>query len=150
MPQRRRYQRPQSPIGFSYTPLIDVIFLLTIFFMLVSKFTSAEQVAMLLPEPEHSRAKVPQISDRIVVNCRVGESTEGGDAVLYSVGPNPPETIGAVSERLAAMKGESPDMKVVIRADRRIRYADVLAVMREVSRQHIEMLNVAAIAGEGE
>ena len=48
------------------------------------------------------------------------------------------------------MKREFPDMKVVIRADRRIRYADVLAVMREVSRQHIEMLNVAAIAGEDE
>ena len=127
-----------------------MIFLLTIFFMLVSKFTSAEQVAMLLPEPEHSRAKVPQISDRIVVNCRVGEPTDGGEAVLYSVCPNPPDTIGAVSERLSAMKREFPDMKVVIRADRRIRYADVLAVMREVSRQHIEMLNVAAIAGEDE
>ncbi len=150
MAKRRRYHRPASPIGFSYTPLIDVIFLLTIFFMLVSKFTTAEQVAMLLPEPQQSRAKVPGVFDRIVVNCRMSESTEEGETVLYSVGPNPPEPLSDIAARLATLKRESPNVKVVIRADRRLRYEDVMAVMREVAGNNIEMLNVAAIAGEGD
>jgi len=150
MRSRRRFERPPSRIGFNFTPLIDVIFLLTIFFMLVSKFTTAEQVAMLLPEPYRSRARVPGTSDRVVINCRLGEFEESGETVLYSLGPNPPEALPVISERLGAMKRESPDLKVVIRADRRIRYEDVLAVMREVTSNDIALLNVAAIAGEDE
>ncbi len=49
-----------------------------------------------------------------------------------------------LSKNLAAFKRDVPELKVVLRADRRLAYADVRAVMREIARNNIEMLNVGA------
>ena len=131
--------------------MVDVIFMLTIFFMLVARFSSAEQVPMELPKPEASRAEVTPMPQRVVINCRPGDPDDpAGRTVRYSVGPNRPEPLGVISDRLAAMKLESPDVKVVVRADRRLRYADVRAVMHVIARNGIEILNVAAHVGEEE
>ncbi len=138
-------------MGFNATPMVDVIFLLTIFFMLVTRFSSAEQIAMDLPKPKDSQAKVTKMPERVVINCRLGDpDSPSGRSVLYGIGPNRPEPLGVISDRLAAMKQASPALKVVVRADRRLRYADVRAVMRVIARHGIEMLNVVAHVGEDE
>lgn len=130
--------------------MVDVIFMLTIFFMLVSRFSSAEQIPMELPKPHESQAKVMKLPKRVVINCRPAQPTDPtGRPVLYSMGPNQPEPLSVIADRLATMRRQSPDLKVVIRADRRLHYADVRAVMRAVARNDIEILNVVAhVAGE--
>ena len=138
-------------MGVNLTPLVDVIFMLTIFFMLVTRFSSAEQVPMELPKPDHSHAQVVRMPERVVINCRLAATTEHEErTVLYSIGPNQPESLSTISDRLAAMKVQSPGMKVVVRADRRIRYAHVRAAMRAIARNNIEMLNVVAHISEDE
>lgn len=138
-------------MGFNATPMVDVIFLLTIFFMLVTRFSSAEQIRMDLPKPKDSRAKVTRMPERVVINCRLGDPDgPAGTSVLYGIGPNRPEPLGVISDRLAAMKQASPALKVVVRADRRLRYADVRALMRVIARHGIEMLNVVAHVAEDE
>ena len=49
-----------------------------------------------------------------------------------------------------SMKRAVPSLKVVIRADQRLRYADVRRVMRVIAQHGVEMLNVVAHVGEGE
>ncbi len=139
-----------STLHFNATPMIDVIFMLTVFFMLVSRFASAENVKMLLPEPVKSEARVVKVAERIVINCRPAEPLNPAAGALYSIGPNAPESLGVISQRLAALKDARADMKVIIRADRRLRYADVRAVMREVARSGLEMIHVAAHVARGE
>jgi biopolymer transport protein ExbD len=147
-PQTRR---APGTIGFNAVPMIDVIFMLTIFFMLVSRFSSAEQIRMELPKPEVSQARTVKMPERVIINCRPGELTiDGQRTVLYSLGPNRPEPLSVISARLAAMKEESPNVKVIVRADRRLQYADVRAMMSVVAQNNIEMLNVVAHVGEGE
>ncbi len=148
----RRNPRSQSgPLRFNATPMVDVFFLLTIFFMLVSRFSSAEQVRMQLPKPRESQAKVMKLPERIVINCRPTDTDDPtAPTVLYSVGPNPPEPLAQLSDRLAALKRESPNLAAVLRADRRLRYEDVRAVMRVIAANRIDMLNVAAHVSEGE
>lgn len=147
-----RSHRPSAPPpSFNATPMVDVIFLLTIFFMLVTRFSSAEQVRMQLPQPTESRARVTKIPERIVINCRLAPAGDPlGRDVLYSVGPNPPEPLDTLSDRLAAMKRDAPKLSAVIRADRRLQYADVRAVMRVIVGLEIDMLNVAAHVSEDE
>ena len=150
---RYRYddRRSLGTLAFNATPMVDVFFLLTIFFMLVSRFSSAEQVPMELPKPADSQAEVARMPERVVINCRLGDPDDpAGPAVLYSIGPNRPESLGVLSDHLAAMKRAAPHLKVVVRADRRLRYADVRRVMRVIARNDVEMLNVAAHVGEGE
>lgn len=149
MPGSGREYR-SSPLSFNATPMIDVIFLLTVFFMLVSRFASAESVKMLLPEPDSSEAKTVKLPERIVINCRPAVPGSPAAGALYSIGPNPPESLAMISQRLAALQADRPDLKVIVRADRRLRYADVRAVMREVARSGLEMIHVAAHTARGE
>ena len=60
------------------TPLIDMAFLLIVFFVLVSQVTSAEMVDLSLPHPTSGAAKQQDGSERIVVN--VIPATDGGAA----------------------------------------------------------------------
>lgn len=138
-------------MAFNATPMVDVIFLLTIFFMLVTRFSSAEQVPMELPEPTSSQALLTPMPERVVINCRLADLDDLlGRSVLYSVGPNQPEPLRIISDRLAAMRRESPEIKVVVRADRRLHYADVRPVMNVIAQNNIPMLNVVAHIGEDE
>jgi biopolymer transport protein ExbD len=136
-------------MDFNATPMVDVIFLLTIFFMLVTRFSSAEQVPMELPKPTDSRAGVVRMPERVVINCRLADEDDPeGRFVLYSIGPNPPRPLVVIAEQLASLKRGSPALKVVLRADRRLPYADVRAVMRVIAENRIEVLNVVAHVAE--
>lgn len=136
-------------MGFNATPMVDVIFLLTIFFMLVSRFSSAELVPMQLPEPQDSQARATHIPRRVVINCRLGAAEDGlQGVVLYSIGPNHPEPLPVIAERLQTMRARSAKMQAVIRADRRLPYADVRVVMHAIAGAGIDVLNVVAAAGE--
>jgi biopolymer transport protein TolR len=147
MRYRRHVSRDEAGVAFNATPMIDVIFTLTIFFMLVTRFSEAENVPMEVPRPVHSEAKTAKIPDRVVINCLVGEAGDDpARRVLYRIGPNLPEPLSVIVDRLAAMKEQNPELKVIIRADRRLPYEDVRAVMRAVSSLHVEMVNVAAEA----
>lgn len=141
----RIHTRKPEGLTFNATPLVDVIFMLTIFFMLVTRFSSAEQIPMDLPKPENSLAKVPKGTDRIIVNCRLADPADpDSHDVLYSIGPNRPEALSVIAERLKSMKKRTPEMTVVVRADRRLHYVQVRAVMSVVANCGIEMLNVVA------
>lgn len=147
---RYRQQNDHRPRGmeFNATPMVDVIFLLTIFFMLVTRFSSAEQVRMDLPKPHASQAKPAKTPERVIINCRIDDIA--GETALYSVGPNRAEPLDVISRRLEAMHRDSPDTAVIIRADRRLPYGAVRPVMDMVARHGIKMLNVVAHVGDDE
>lgn len=149
---RSERSRPHMPSGvsFNFTPMIDLVFTLSMFYMLVSKFHSAEQVRMSLPTPQQSQARIEKMPDRVIINCGLPEPGVEKDLVQYSLGANPPEPLSIVLDRLSLMRQQSPDLKVVIRADRRLEYADVRAVMQGLARLRIPILNVVALADEGQ
>ncbi len=145
----------RAALSFNATPLVDVIFILTIFFMLISRFSSEELVPMDLPKPEQSQAKVVKMRDRVVINCRLADPADPtrpgpirSSSVVYSLGPNRPQPLGSIAARLVTMKRESPDMKVVVRADRRLPYGAVRTVMQVLAENRIAMLNVVAHVAE--
>lgn len=143
---RRRIHRPESTAGFNFTPLIDVMFLLTIFFMLVARFTVVEQVPMELPRPQASQARERRLHEPMVINCRpiAGKAPDEFSAV-YSLGANPPEPLESITPRLAHLKEESPELRVLVRADRRLPYAAVRRALQETARCGIRELHVAVL-----
>jgi biopolymer transport protein ExbD len=147
-----RYGGQNNHVHFNMTPMIDVVFLLIIFFILVSTFASAENVRMDLPKPEKSQAKNVKIVDRVVVNCqltprRTGQAAEG---VQYRVGPNPPEPLPGIADRLAAYCSANPKLKVIIRADKNLRYEQVREVMEIVAETGVEDMSLVAHVGVAE
>ena len=125
-------------MAFNATPLVDVIFLLTIFFMLVTRFSSAEQTPMQLPQPDNSMAEIVKMTDRVIVNCTLADPAAGpAGGVQYAIGANRRESLGAISDHLAQIKALRPHIKVIVRADRRLPYSEVRAPLRVIAKYDI-------------
>jgi biopolymer transport protein ExbD len=140
-------REPPGQIAFNATPLFDMMFTLTIFFMLVCRLSSAEQVRMELPKPAESQAEIATLPDRVIINCRLGRDPQ---TAKYSIGPNAPQPLNAIAERLVRLKRRSPNLEAVVRADKRLHYSHVRAAMRVVAESGIKVLNVVAHVGEVE
>lgn len=149
MPSGRYRRHETAPVGFNATPMVDVIFILTVFFMLVSSFSSAENVPLEVPEPVASQARIAKVPDRVVINCRLADPTDPSGGALYSIGANPPESPAALSKHLAGLKKANPNIKIILRADRRLPYSRVRVVMHAVAANQIDMLNIVAHVGDG-
>ena len=70
--------RPQA----SLTPMIDVVFLLVVFFVAVSQIVDQDRLVMDLPAPTPSAAHRPVEGPRAVVNVMPGES---GTSLGYQI-----------------------------------------------------------------
>jgi len=127
------------------TSMVDIVFLLIIFFVLVSQFISADNILVELPEPDKSLAKAVELPDRVVLNCRnAGRTPEGIARVQYLLGPISIETTDELEQRLRAVKEARPEVQVLLRADRNVTYYGVRAAMKAVAKAGIEIMNIAA------
>ena len=76
----RRYDqgKPDRPMQVNMTSMVDIVFLLIIFFVLVSQFISADNILVELPDPERSLAKAVELPERVVLNCQYVHRGPGG------------------------------------------------------------------------
>lgn len=152
MRYRSRLSRRSAGIDFNATPMIDVIFMLTVFFSLVGRFSSEEHLPMKLPSPEESQAQEALEEERVVLNCRPVNAEGPALGVEFSVGPNAPEPLGSLVGHLQVLKSEAAQsgrqLRVLVRADRRLRFSDVRPAMQVLAALDIPMLNVAAQSRE--
>ena len=128
---------PQEEVTINLTPLIDIVFLLLIFFMVSTTFSKESQLRIRLPDASPD-AEVEQRPSRLVVAI-----TASGD---YSIrGPN--ESTGhhllsrersvlaqAMAKAKAKVAQGTDDLVVVIRADRKTPHEAVVRAM-DVARK---------------
>ena len=63
-----RLGKPSLTINANMTPMIDVTFLLIVFFVVVSQIVDRDAVSMDLPSPDHAVSGVPQEPEHVTVN----------------------------------------------------------------------------------
>ncbi|MBL26450.1 MAG: biopolymer transporter ExbD [Rhodospirillaceae bacterium] len=116
-------------------PLIDVVFLLLVFFMLSGTLRSIEAVDVTVPESIAGR-----IDDKRPITVYVG--ADGQLAVNQRlVAP------GALTQAVAALlPPEGPTPRVVVKADATASSGDMMAAMREVSAAGIARIGIATRA----
>ncbi len=129
------FKRGNAAVESNLTPMIDVTFLLIIFFVLVSRIVDIERVDLALPQPEDPASMKVGDEPRAVVN--IMPDPDGG-AQAYRLGTRSfaPDEAGqeAVIERLAELYRANPELHVTLRADYRTEYRAIAPVMRAVSR----------------
>lgn len=116
------------------TPMIDVVFLLLIFFMVGSKLDNGEshlQVNVPSVGQMNSMARLPD--ERIVEFTAEGTLTLDGDAVS-------PDQLVSV---LRSQHSNYPALKVAVRADDNIPYGQVAGVLQMVRASGVEQIGVA-------
>lgn len=145
--KRRRPSPP--PVKVELTPLIDVTFLILIFFLFTIRFKTLEgRLEAWLPKDvgggradtvpvERARIAVQVVSpgerlDPISSRPWSGEGAwrHGEDRVLrYDAGPHPTSSLPAVVRWLTDLHAENPELEVVIDAREGVDYADVVGLV---------------------
>ena len=132
---RFRDKTDVDDLQINLTPLIDIVFLLLIFFMVSTTFTHESQLRIQLPEAEAEEAapkKVPQLVIEISalgVYAVKGPADENARQVLNTS----PDALQRVIEN--AVKNQDKDeVVVIVRADRKTPHEAVVRAL-SVSRQ---------------
>ncbi|MEQ8786637.1 MAG: biopolymer transporter ExbD [Pirellulaceae bacterium] len=126
-------------LGFNMTPMIDVVFLLIIFFLVSSHLAKQEaQMKLDLPDvAEIDDAADDASAERVIVNVQA-------DGELYLAGHRvtPDEVQRRLSERV---RTSGRDLEVRIRSDRRAPYGQVEPIMLACARSGIWNVTFAVI-----
>ena len=124
------HQRGPARVQASLTPMIDVVFLLVVFFVAVSQIVDQDRVTMDLPAPSPSAAHRPAEGSRAVVNVMPGPT---GTSLGYQVDGLffTPDEAGQLDliEHLRGRMSRTPDLFVNIRADQSTAWGWIAPVM---------------------
>ena len=114
------HQRGHAEIEANLTPMIDMTFLLIVFFILISQITEIENIEMELPQPKPAASSPPPEETRSVINIIPDAE---GKAVGYKLGTVTysiePGGAAALRDELVKMYGANPELRINLRADRR-------------------------------
>ena len=119
--KRERYQI-QAPL----TSLIDIVFMLLIYFLLTTNFMVDEGIKVKLPQ---AKASAPQVQKEITIYV-----DESGQAFLM----DKPVALDQLFTRLKRMIGSDEDRLVVVKSDRRV-----------ILNKAVKVMDIAKAAGAG-
>jgi biopolymer transport protein ExbD len=121
-----RKKRSRYTVTAPLTALIDIVFLLLIYFLLTTNFMVDEGIKIKLPQ---ARAAAPQTEETITVYVdQQGRAFLGTEEL----------SIARLFDRLKEMIGNREDKLVVIRADRAV-----------VLNKAVKVMDIAKAAGAG-
>ena len=113
------------------TPLIDIVFLLIAFFMLVSEISRQDQLEIQPPRTQANQAlDEPAL---IITVLHDGTYCAGGEAI----------DLVRLASILEVERRLNPHAEVLIRADRRAHYRHVRAILRLCTQRQIAIPNIA-------
>jgi len=116
------------------TPMIDIVFLLIIFFMVGTKFTELERkIGLQVPEVA-DRGALTAAPERKVVNI-FRDGTISLD--------EKPVTLEQLSAELAAARSQYADLGVLIRGDAEGRFQNVAEVLNACKQADIRELGIS-------
>lgn len=113
--------RPREPLSLNITPLIDVVFLLLIFFMVTTTFNQNTQLEVHLPGIQTWQTPAMERVLNITVNQQ-GQISVDGKTMLN---PN----ARTLREALRSSPEFDPSQKIILRADGQAPYQMIVRVM---------------------
>lgn len=128
-------RQKRGDYSVNLTPLIDVVFLLLIFFMVSTTFTRETRLKVELPEAQGEQAQQEQVEQIEIFIARDGAYAVNGQTLVN----RKVETVMAAIKQLA---GESADVPLVITADANATHRAVVTVMDAAGRLGIVNLSI--------
>ena len=130
----RLHERGPAQIEANLTPMIDITFLLVVFFVVVSTISEVESVEMKLPEPQPTASAPPPNQSRSVLNVLPDENGEAVGYRLNSVDyPLGPAGISALRTAMIPMLRNNPELRINLRADRRTTQQHIAPLLNAIT-----------------
>ena len=115
----------KDDVAIDMAPMIDMVFLLLIFFMVASVVTELEKVEVEIPEAKY--AKVPEeVKGRMMLSVDANNQVYSGTL---------PVNMEELKVLVSAELDQNPDLRILIRADERVEYKtnkDIMIACGEV------------------
>ena len=109
-----------SGVSIELTPLIDMVFLLLIFFLIATTFHQSEREMQIALPVASSAAPISAMLQELIINVDVeGRIIVGGRSI------EPDDLRSMVKDAVAI----NPEQKVTVRGDRRVAYASIVGVL---------------------
>jgi biopolymer transport protein ExbD len=131
-------EEEDSITGINVTPLVDITLVLLIIFMVTARLISEPSFGVQLPRSS-SASKTPISEDNVFLTI------DEEDQVFLD---GRPVRIADLTPALRDLLQKRPGIKVVLRADRRIRHGDVISVLDHVREAGITEFGIA-VEGAG-
>jgi len=136
-----RVRKPRKQVDLNVVSLVDVLFLLLIFFMLTSTFKRAGEIELKLPKsstaaPTHSAASDKPV-DLVL--------TEQGTLML----DGSPTTFEKLVPALRALHERAPDGQVMIEAEETVPHGQVVRLLDAVRTAGFRGVGIAVHASRG-
>ena len=141
----RRALPTQESIRANMTPMIDVVFLLIIFFMLVAQMSRERTITLELPSFENRQSLPLTANSQLVINVDPG--VDG--AAVYRIGQlsftDEAGDRARLTQVLRRAQRRMPSIQVLIRADRLEHYERVHPLMDIVAEAGIREVGLVTI-----
>jgi biopolymer transport protein ExbD len=121
--------------GINLTPLIDVVFLLLIFFMVTTTFTKETRLLITLPEANGKPAEETAQTLELLVNAEGNYAVNGQNLINREI-----KTIMAA---LQDASGGNVEMPLIITADAQASHQAVVIAMDAAGQLGFSRLNIA-------
>jgi biopolymer transport protein ExbD len=120
--------------SLNLTPMIDIVFLLIIFFMVGTKFTELERkMSLEVPQVGDATALAPAPEKRVINVYRDGRISLDRQ----------PVTLEQLRARLAEARGEYQDLGVIVRGDAEGSFQNVATVLNTCRQAGIGQMGIS-------
>jgi len=129
-------ERPVEEVELNVTPLIDVVFLLLIFFMVSTTFQKETRLQLQLPQASDQKSQPQETVIEVVINQRGGYFVNGielDDSRLVTV-----------RDAIARLARGNKDTPLVLRADALAPHQSVITAMDAASQLGMVKFSMAA------
>lgn len=119
----------QDEAKFAMAPMIDMVFLLLVFFMCASKMSQDQSIELEIPDATH--AIVPkERPDRYIVNIRADGN--------YFCGNQPVADVDEMAQLVGEAYEANPRLKIYVRADEETEHKHVRKVVKALAAVGID------------
>ena len=135
-----RRKSSAEEVTINLTPMIDVVFLLVIFFMVGSKFSEAEsRIQVQVPSVGDMRSLSRTPDERVVEVTAGGEVSLDGNVV----------SMDQLSATLRSQVQSYPALKVAVRGDGANSFQRIAEVLHVIRSSGVEKMGIAARSTTG-
>ena len=131
----RRHQRPRDEAELDITPMLDIVFIMLIFFIVTTSFVKESGMAVNIPQASTA-------TDQENVNIFIAITANG--EIWIDRRPVDPRSVRAI---VARMHSDKPQGSVIIQSDEESTARTLVSVMNQVRLAGVERI---AIAADGE
>ena len=130
---KRRRKSKTGEVEINLTPLIDVVFLLLIFFMISTTFIQENRLQIQLPEAS-PQAQAPRAELEVVIDAQGNYFVNGNKLVNTDA--------STVADALQQLRPQPDSNKLLISADAATEHQHVIKVMDVAGQLGFEQINM--------